>query len=74
MAELSSHGGAGRRAWRKRPFGASGRDVSASVNINRLGGGAGSMEPSRSPGGAGRSGDAEGLEVSVSCSREYTEL
>lgn len=61
-------------AWLKRPLGASGQDFSASVNISRPGGGAGNVEPSRSPGGAGHSGDVGGSEVSVSCSREYTEL
>lgn len=56
------------------PSGASGRDFSASVNNSRPGGGAGSAEPSRSPGGVGHSGDVGGSEVSVSCSRKYAEL
>lgn len=47
-------------AWLKRPLGASGQDFSASVNISRPGGGAGNVEPSRSPGGAGHSGDVGG--------------
>lgn len=61
-------------AWQDRPLGACAQDFCASQSKSRTGGGAESVEPSRSPGGAGRSGDVGGLEVSVSCSREYTEL
>lgn len=59
--------------WQDSPLGACAQDFYASQS-SRPGGGAESVEPSRSPGGAGRSGDVGGSEVSVSCSREYTEL
>lgn len=49
-------------------------DFCASQSNSRPGGGAESVERSRSPGSAGNSGAVGGLEVSVSCSREYTEL
>lgn len=57
-----------------RPLGACAQDFCASQSNSRPGGGAESAERSRSPGGAGHSGAVGGLEVSVSCNREYTEL
>ena len=57
-----------------RPLGACAQDFCASQSNSRPGGGAESVERSGSPGGAGRSGAVGGLEVSVSCSTEYTEL
>ncbi len=57
-----------------RPLGACAQHFCASQSNSRPGGGAESVERSRGPGDAGRSVAVGGLEVSVSCSREYTEL
>ena len=61
-------------ARKDRPLGACAQDFHASQGNSRPGGGAESVGRSRSPGGAGRSVAVGGLEVSVSCSIEYTEL
>lgn len=57
-----------------KPLGACAQHFCASQSNSRPGGGAESVERSGSPGGAGRSGAVGGLEVSVSCGREHTQL
>lgn len=56
-----------------KPLGACAEEFCASQSNSRPGGGAQSVELSRSP-GCWRSGAVGGLEVSMSCSREYIEL